>query len=321
MKTKACLLILLAIACFAQRSEAREKEKTPPKPTSWGYAAAGPVEVRPKPRAGKRVLVRLGRGALVPVFESRQRGSLRWFRVRAVDPATLIPTMGWLDAGQVESLPFEDFPPDADLLKLLAGPYLDDFTAAHTALVRFLLRQGSRKPALVCFLGSPILPHARLQIFIRSQGEFVPGPFREFAFADMQAGIRRLEVRDLLGDANECLITREPFSLGPENSGINFVIQQVAGNTFKTLWKIPIEWRNLGSFPPRIELLEPPERNIGAPGTLTRGEVEFRSRDGLSEPVWKGKVEFYAVGREQPVETVEIEKVCAWDGARFAPLH
>jgi hypothetical protein len=78
---------------------------------------------------------------------------------------------------------------------------------------------------------------------------------------------------------------------------------------------------NLASFAPKLQILTPPERNIGAPGTVTKGNVEFRSRGRISEPLWKGKVEFFAFGREQPVETVTIEKLCPWDGMIFSPLR
>ena len=71
----------------------------------------------------------------------------------------------------------------------------------------------------------------------------------------------------------------------------------------------------------KVQTLAPPEKNIGLPGTVTKGEVEFRARGRISEPVWKGKVEFHALGREEPVDTLSLEKVCTWDGTKFAPLQ
>jgi len=321
MRAKATLLTLTAVACLLLSLDAREKEKSPPKPTSWGYVATDSVEVRPKTSDRKAGLLRLGRGALLPVFELKQKGTTTWARVRAVDPATLTPRAGWVDASQLEILPLAQSPNDADLLKLLGGAYLDDFTAANTALARFLVREAGGEPALVCFLGSHILPHSRLQVFRRSQGRLVPGPFREFLFQDMQAGISSLEVRDLLGDGNECLITREPFSLGLENRGVNLVIYRIEGPALRILWKAPTEFRNLAAFPPQRQSLEPPERNIGTAGTVTTGTVEFGLRGRVTVPVWKGKVEFFAFGRAEPVETLPIEKVCAWTGTEFAPLR
>ncbi len=321
MRYKTSLLILLVIATLVPRTHARDKEKSPPAPVNWGYAADGAVEVRKKASSGAKSLVRLEQGALLPVFDIKRKGSTNWARVRAVDLATLTPSPGWVDASRLKMLPADRFPPDADLLKSLGGTYLDDFTAANTALSRSLARRMNGEPLLVCVLGSPILPTSRFQVFVHKDGRLVPGPYREFAFAGMRAGIIRMEFRDLLGDGNDLLITREPFSLGLKNEGVHVVIQRIEDDGLKTLWKAPLELHNLGSFPPQRKTLEPPERNIGLPGTVTRGTVEFRTRGRVSEPLWKGKVEFYAFGREQPVETLEIEKLCTWDGTRFAPLQ
>jgi len=49
--------------------------------------------------------------------------------------------------------------------------------------------------------------------------------------------------------------------------------------------------------------------------------VEFRPRGALVDIVWKGKVNFHIIGREQLVESVAIEKTCSWDGVKFSPLH
>jgi len=325
MKSKALSFILIVAAWsgagIPSSAKEKEKEKEPPKPTGWCYVSQGPVEVRPKTSERKTAVVRLGRGALAPVFQVKQAGGKSWTRIQAVDPAKLTAQMGWVISSQVEVLPASQFPTDAELLKLLGGAYLDDFVAAHTALARFLVRQGKREPAMACFLGAPILPQARLQVFLRTPGKWVVGPSLEFAFADLRAGVTRLEIRHLFGDGDECLVTRETFTLGPQNEGLNLVIRKIAGDAFKKLWQAPVEFRNLASFPPKFQILTPPEKNIGAPGTVTKGDVDFRARDRISEPVWKGKVEFHAFGREQPVETVTVEKVCAWDGTKFAPLH
>jgi hypothetical protein len=318
-RTLPCLLVIVASSFAVLPSSAKEQE--PPQPTGWCYASRGPVDIRPKASDRQAAIARLGRGALAPVFQVKEAGGKRWTRVQAVEPAKLTPVMGWVDSSQVETLPLGQFPTDADLLKLLGGAYLDDFTAAHTAVARFLVRQGAQEPATICFLGSPILPQARFQAFLRSQGKWVAGPHLEFAFAGLQAALTGLEIRDLLGDGNECLLTRETFSRGPQNEGLNLVIRRIEAGAFQTLWQAPVEFRNLASFPPKLHILAPPEKNIGAPGTVTKGEVDFRPRGRTSEPVWKGKVEFYAFGRELPVETVTVERVCAWDGTKFAALY
>jgi hypothetical protein len=321
MKYRTLSFVLVIVACSSAVIGSSAKEKEPPKPTGWCYASRGRVDVRPKASDRRAAVAHLGRGTLLPTFEAKEARGKRWTRVQAVEPAKLTPVMGWVDSSQVETLPLKQFPTNPELLKLLGGAYLDDFNAAHTAVARFLVRQGASEPAMVCFLGSPILPQARFQVFLRSQGKWVAGPYLEFVFADMQAAITDLEIRDLVGDGNECLLTREPFSFGPRNEGVNLVIRRIAAGAFQTLWQAPIEFRNLASFPPKLRMLTPPEKNIGAPGTVTKGDVDFRPRGRTSDLVWKGKVEFYAVGREQPVETLAVEKACAWDGTKFAALH
>ena len=321
MRLRRISLLLAVITLPLGSFRARGAEKKPPAPTAWCYVGKDSVEVKPSPSERKKAITRLGRGALMPVFEAKQAGGKTWTRVRAVDPAKLTAELGWVDSSRAESLPLNQFPLDADLLKLLGGTYLDDFTAASTAIARFLLRQGEREPALVCFLGSPKLPQARLQVFLRSPRGFVPGPFLEFPFAEMQAGIKNLEIRDLLGDGNECLIAREGFNLGMENYGVNMVIRKLEAGAFRVLWKAPLEFSNLASFPPKLQTLTPTEKNIGVPGTVTKGDVEFHARGRVSEPFWKGKIELHAFGREEPLETLTVEKVCAWDGTKFAPLQ
>lgn len=321
MKAKTLFSILLLIVWPPHLLSARDKGTKPPAPAGWAYVHRDPVEVRPGPSNTKRNLAHLGRGALVPVFEVRAKGNSSWARVRVVDLGTLTPRMGWVDSSQIEPLAADQFPLDADLLKQLGGEYLEDAVASQIALARFLLRQGRQDPALICFLGSPFVSHARLQIFRRSQAKFVPGAYLDLAFSEMQAGITSIEIRDLIGDGNECLVTREPFNLGPENRGVNLVIRRIEGDALKILWEGPVEFRNLASFPPRPQALQPLERNIGAAGTVTKATVDFRPRGSLSEPVWKGKVEFHAFNREEPLETITIEKVCPWDGAKFAPLR
>jgi hypothetical protein len=244
-----------------------------------------------------------------------------WALVHAVDLSTLTRQAGWAESDQVDRFPPEQFPADDDILRQVGGAYLDDFTASHTAIARWLVRRGALGPALLCFIASPVLPTAKLIAFYHTQGGFAPGPSLEFPLSDMPAGIVAAEVRDLRGDGNECLITQEPFRTGPERRGINLVIRALEVGRFRTLWQAPLEFRNLEAYSPQLHILQPPEMNIGDPGTVTRGEVSYRPHENTYEPVWKGKVEFYVVGREQPVESVTIEKACPWDGEKFAPLR
>ncbi len=289
--------------------------------SSWGYVRSGPLDLRSKPGAGKKSSLTLDRGALVEVWKTADRGGSRWAQVRVLSLEKLHFETGWVDAGQLELIPAERIPRDAEILRLLGGRYLDDFTAEHTEIARWLVPQGPGEPLLLCFVNSRDLPSARLAAFLPSQGRFVLGPYLEFPSAELEAGMTSLEVRDLLGDGRDCLIMREPFRNGPETRGMNEVIRRIVEGKFQTIWKAPLEYRFLDAYPAKIQALEPPERNIGTPGTVTTGDVTFKTRGNISEPEWKGKVEFYVVGRDAPVNTLPIDKVCPWDGKKFAPLY
>ena len=137
----------------------------------------------------------------------------------------------------------------------------------------------------------------------------------------MNPGILWGEARDLLGDGKECFITREPFRQGPGVVGMNMVIRRLEGRNFRTLWTAPLESRNLASFPPELQILHPLERNAGAPGTVTKAEVEFQQAGKNYIPVWKGRVEFFGVGQDRPINEVHVTKACEWNGFQFEPLR
>jgi hypothetical protein len=263
----------------------------------------------------------LSRGSLVPVFNTKRSGGARWAEVRVFRLDTASPQAGWVEVGQNELQPAETYPRDGELLRQLGDPYLDDFTAAHTHVARFLLRQGQNPPILLCYIYADPLPVAKLVAFATSQGKFLLAAARDYPISNIKAGITSLEIRDLLGGGMEFLITREPFQQGPETNGTNLVIRRLEGNQFHTLWQAPVEFHNLSAFTFKIQILQPPEKNIGAPGTVTRGEVTFRPQGSGQEPVWKGKVEFFAFGREQAVDSVTFERECPWEGKEFAPLR
>lgn len=315
------LLAFLILLNLHLASRAAGKETQERIPAAWGYVRGREVEVAPRPRESKAGLVRLRQGALVALWKWESKQGTRWAQVHEVNLENLKPVDGWIDSSQIQELPLDKFPSDATLRKLLGGDLLDDYTASHTQIMRFLVQQRGAGPALVCFVLSRLLTSARLVAFLSDSGKLVPGPALEFPAADMYAGITSVEVRDLLGDGDECLITREPFRTGPETRGVNEVIRRIEGAQFQTLWKAPVEFRNLDAYPPRIQLLQPPEKNIGQPGTVAKGEVTFRQHGNLYEPVWKGKVEFHVVGREEPVESLPLEKVCPWDGEKFQPVQ
>jgi len=289
-------------------------------PAGWGYVRDRNVDVVSRPGQQKADLV-LRPGALVGLWKWQNKQGTRWAQIHVVNLENFKPVDGWVDASLIEEQPLEKSPSDAELRGMIGGEFLDDYTASHTRITRFLVPRGNASPTLICFVTSPLVPSARLVAFLSDSGKLVPGPALEFPAADMNPGVASVEVRDLLGDGNECLITREPFRLGPETRGAYQVIRRFEGSQFRTLWKAPVEFRNLDAYPARLTILQPPEKNIGQPGTVTKGEVTFRQHGSLYEPVWKGKVEFHVVGREEAVETVPLEKICPWDGESFLPLQ
>jgi hypothetical protein len=297
-------------------------DKKAASPKGWAHAMHGvDLEVRSGASQRRQPALHVGRGALLAALEVQSHGNKQLTRVLAVNPATFEAVTGWVDSSQIEIEPLDHYPSDEELLNQLGGPYLEDVIAESTKVDRYVVRQGRQSVALVCYLGSPLLPHSRLQVLQNVSGKFMPGPYLEFASSEMESGITGLEVLDLVGDGNEFLVTHEPFALQHDDSGVNIVIRRIEGDSLKTLWQAPLEFRNLASYPPQREIIKPFEKNIGAPGTVTTGDVDFRRRGALSEPAWKGKVEFYVLGREQPMETVAIEKLCAWDGSQFAALQ
>lgn len=319
MKSK-LLLIFLITAYFLFPSGARTDKKGAAAPTRWGYVAHA-ASVEEKPASHKPEILNLGRGALVTILEEKSHAATPWAHIRAVDPATLEAVIGWVESSKIEISPSSQYPSDAELLQQVGGAYLEDLEASSTQIVRYVMTQGQRGPALVCFIGTRALPQTRLQVFESSHGKFNAGPYLEFPASEIQSAISSIEVLDLAGDGNDCLVTHEPFKSQTHEDGVNIVIRRIEGDALKTLWQAPLEFRNLASFPPKFQKLDPPENNIGTPGTITTGTVEFRARGLMSEPFWKGKIAFYIQGREKPLDTVTYEKFCPWDGSKFAPLR
>jgi hypothetical protein len=263
----------------------------------------------------------MSRGALAPVLKTESKNGKSRALLRITDLATLNPVEGWVDSSQAEMIPIDRFPRDEEVLRRAGIENLDDFAAAHYAVVRWVVKQGKSGPALVCFMASFGQPASRLVAFLPVQGNYMRGPWLEFPFFDMKPGILSGEVRDLLGDGSECLITHEPFRKGPATFGINIVIRRLERGSFSSLWVAPLESRNLEFFPPKVQILQPLEKNAGTPGTVTKGEVEFQRRGTIYIPVWKATVEFFAVGRDKPIDSVKVAKACAWDGSQFEPVR
>jgi hypothetical protein len=297
------------------------KESEHAQPIAWCYVEEGPLELARKAIGRRTSSLSLGRGMLLPVLRTESKNGRKRALLRLTDLATLNPVEGWADSSQTEVYPLDHFPSDEELLPRVGIENLDDFTAFRVAVARWLVKQGNSGPALVCFVASFGLPASRLVAFLPVQGSFIRGPWLEFPFSEMKPGILSGEVRDLLGDGIECLITHEPFRKGPEVLGVNIVIHRLERGNFRTLWSAPLESRNLGFFPSEPQILQPLEKNVGAPGTVTQGEVEFQPRGKVYIPVWKATVEFFRVGKDKPVDSVKVTKACAWNGSEFEPVQ
>jgi len=257
----------------------------------------------------------------VPVMRTETRNGREQVMLRVTVLEKLASVDGWADASQAQILPLGRFPSDEEILRQLKSRPAGGFAAPGTRVVRWLVKQGDLGTALVCFVASTGLPVARLIAFLPTSEKYVQGPEVEFPFSEMSPGVVSGEVRDLLGDGVECLITREPFRKGPEILGVNMVIRRLEHGEFSTLWTAPLKSRNLASFSREIQILQPPEKNAGAPGTETNAEVEFQASGKITIPVWKATIDFFMVGEDKPDDSVKISKTCGWNGSQFEPVQ
>jgi hypothetical protein len=322
MKTRIVVALLVVGAFLPGAAAGKQKKQTGPvAPIGWlNLQAASRSFSVPEPDLQKATRD-LPRGALLPVFKTKEKRGANLAQVGALNFGTGSSELGWVEINSGDLKPPESYPADSELLRLLGAPYLDDFTAEHTDIARFLVRQPQGPPALLCYVLTAPLSMAKLAIFTPSQGKYLLGAALNILISEMKAGITSLEIRDLAGDGSDCVITKEPFREQAQTYGTNLLIRKIADGNFQVVWQAPIEFQNLSQYNPKMQILQPPEQNIGALGTVTTGEVTFRPSGKGEEPVWKGKVEFFVFGRDKAVDSVKIEKACPWDGRVFAPLR
>jgi hypothetical protein len=297
------------------------KESAHRQPIAWCYVQDGPLELVRKAVGRRTTSLSLGRGELVPVLKTESKNGKALAMVRVTDLAALNSVDGWVDPSRAEIIPINRFPNDAEVLDQLGIELPNGSTTASAAVARWLVKQGDSGTALFCFVASFGLPDSRLATFLPVGGKFVRGPWLDFPFSEMKPGIVSGEVRDLLGDGVECLITHEPFRTGPATFGVNIVIRRLDRGNLSTLWTAPLESQNLEFFPRETTILQPLEKNAGAPGTVTKAEVEFEPRGKIYLPVWKATVEFFAAGQDKPIDSVKVTKACAWNGSAFEPIR
>jgi len=298
-----------------------DDDKKPLAPSGWIYVGDNTHKLASRPGHQNDKAPAMARGTLAPVFKTEEKNGARWAQVHILGLATASAQVGWIEVGQAEIAPADAYPRDSALLAQIGGSSADDFFAQHTDIARFLLHESGGPPVLLCYVFCSRLPTAKLAAFTRHGEKFRLSTSLDYPINELQAGVVSLDVRDLVGDGNECFVTHEPFRQGPETRGKNLVIRRFAGDEFRTLWQAPLELRNLSEFRSKIQILDPSEKNIGAPGTVTTGDVTFRTQGNIQEPVWKGKVEFFLFGREEAADSVTLEKACPWDGQAYTPLR
>src|SRR6266567_958905 len=316
MKSQAALLALTSLGLLLPA----EAAKKPPQ-TGWGYAAGGPVDVFEGLSMHPKLVLKLGRGALLPVYGEQEKNEKHWFEVMAIKPTTLEETFAWVESRRLKFFDTHRFPANEDLFMGAGAPFTDDVVAADTVITRLLLQQAPGPPLLVCLFDSPGLPNVRLQIFTARPHGYAPGPYLEFPNAEIRTPISDLEARDAVGDGNECLISHEAFTVGAQNQGVRLVVRRFEGGEIRTLWTAPLEYTNLASYEPKPHKLSPPEKNVGTPGTVTKATVEFVVGRGKPEIIWKATIEFHIPGRDKPVDMLTVERRCAWTGNRFEPIE
>lgn len=315
MKLRALVLILAGALAAPFLNAAENPLK--PAPIKWCLAAKEGVAVHSKAGGSDKPLLKLMRGTLLPAYDTKKSGQTEWLHVVVVDPALLTPRSGWVNPADVEVVDGAEYPHDDKLLALSGAPFIEDFAAENTAVARVLLHTKIEGSVLVCYFGTVVLPHTRLQVFYKVNGRFRTGTSFDFPFSEMKSAITSLEARDLAGDGNEFLITQEPYQAGPMNLGVDLVLRRIVQHQLETIWKAPIAAKNLASYPPRLDILDPPEANIGRPGTDSKGVIVFRPRGPVTDIVWKGDVNFHALGREKPLESIPLERIWSWNGTQY----
>lgn len=325
MRTRILAVLLVAGVTLPCAVAAKEKNQPegprPHTPIGWLYLQAGSHNLLVSEPDLQKVTRTLSHGALLPAFKTKEKHGATFAQVGTLNLNAGNSELGWVEVNADDLKPPESYPLDGELLRGLGPPYLDDFTAEHTDIARFLVRQPQGPPVMLCYVLTMPLSMAKLVVFTPSQGKYLPGAAINIPIGEMQGGITSLEIRDLVGDGSDCVITKEPFREQAQTFGAVLRIRRIADGQFQAVWQAPIKYENLSQYGPKMQVLQPPEQNIGAPGTVTTGEVTFRPSGKGQEPVWKGKVEFFVFGRDKALDSVNIEKACPWNGQEFAPLR
>ncbi len=321
MLRKSVLTALMGVAWVCGAAAGGVQGKEAPDLLGWAYVKAPGVKIERKRKPTRQPLLTLGRGAVLPVFRIAGKKGARWFQVLGVDLEEQSPVRGWVAEENTKLWPVEAMPLAEALLVHFGRPFLEDRIAQTTHVARYVWSSEGAGRNLIAVAASPRLPSPVAKIF-KKQGSGWALALPQFPspnFSDDGGiGLRFLEVRDLAGDGRECVITQEPFRRIPGIEGVRLVVRRLGNGGLRSVWEVPREVSNCGSFPAEVQIKRPLALNIGAPGTAVNGEITFvEIPQGGMLLEWEGEIEFYLVGREAPVETVRLKKVFRWDGESF----
>lgn len=143
MKTRMVTVLLALCTALPCSLGGKQKEKEPVKPVApigWLDLHGGSRKLSVSEEDFQRVTRKLAQGSLVPVFKTKEKHGATLARVGALNLETGNAELGWVEIKSTEIMPAESSPQDSELLRLLGPPYVDDFTAHHTDIARFLVR-------------------------------------------------------------------------------------------------------------------------------------------------------------------------------------
>jgi hypothetical protein len=316
------LALLLAVLSTLPTAVAG-KEKPPPepkRPIGWLHLDDDTHKFSASEDDFQRVRRKLAMGLLLPVYKTKERSGAHLAQVRIVNLEQGKTELGWTEAKLDDIKPTEFYPTDDDLLRLLGPEYYDDSVTSQTDIARYLVRQPRGAPVLLCYVMTAPYSLAKLVVYAPNPIKLAATSMVSVPISEIEAGISSIEIRDLLGNGTDCIVMNQHFRDQAQTLGVQMFIRRIVDGKLQDLWQAPTRYKNLSEYGARVDILQPPERNIGMPGTVTTGEVTFVANGKMREPHWKGKVDFYVIGREKVFDSVDIDKTCPWNGQTFAPL-
>ncbi len=180
MKTRllAALLIAgLSLPAMAAAGDLKEKkEKGPIPPIGWLYLHDGARDFSGSTEEFHKFKRTIPQGSLVPVFKIKQKDGATYGKVASLNLESGYAEIGWVRIDPTELKPAQAYPPDDDLVPQLGAPYLDDVTANHTDIARYLVHQPQGGDLLLCYVLTGQLLTAKLVVFNPSQGKFTLEP-------------------------------------------------------------------------------------------------------------------------------------------------